>query len=140
VIDNNTIKYWFRNKLDAAGFNMDQTAVAYENRDFDSSNADMFFRERFAVVTESPSTNEASMKSGIMWYDVIVNRAAGTDTMDTSAAALASVFEPDTNKDQVVQSGLKIDIDLATTQDAGPFDEARYMVPVRIEFRAYKTS
>jgi len=140
MIDNNIVKYWFRNKLDAAGFDMDTTAVAYENRSFDSSNADMFLRERFVVVEETINSNESDIKSGIMWYDVVVDRAAGTDTMDSSAAALASVFKPDTNKDQVIQSGLKIDIDMATTQDSGPLDKARYMVPVRIEFRVYKAT
>jgi len=137
MINNNTIKYWFRNQLNDAGFDT-SSDFAFQNRNFDSSNMDLFYQERFVVADEGPDGNKANIKSGIMWYDVIVDRASGTDTMDNSAAALASVFEPEDNKEVEIEPGLRINIDAATTGSPEDFEESRYMEPVRIEFRAYE--
>jgi len=139
MISNRTIREWFRNKInDSSDFDM--SLFAWENRQFDSTNDDIYYQERLSVNAESPSTNEESVKSGIMFYDVITNKGSGTELSEDNAEALASIFDPENNKDVQIQSGLKIDIDEATTSSRSDFDDNRSQLPVRLEFRAYEVS
>lgn len=136
MINNNKIKYWARNKILDAGF--DETSFAWMNQTFDSSNADVWYQERYTVVNETINANESSVKTGLLYYDVIVNKGVGDDTQDDSAAALADLFEPWDNKEQVIDSTTKIDIDVATTGSPSNYETSRRQMPVRIEFRAYE--
>jgi hypothetical protein len=139
MISNNTIKYWFRGQLDSAGFDTTND-FAYGNRNFDSADKAVWYQERFTVVDEATNTNQSSsFKNGLMVYDVIVDRGAGDDTQDTSAEALADVFDPLDNKEVQIEPLLKIDIDEATTGVPVPLGESRFQLPVRMAFRAYQT-
>jgi len=139
MISNSKIKYWMRNQIYSDG-KLDLNNFAWENNQFDSSGLNVFFQERFTVTSETISTNQENVKNGIMFYDVIVDKGAGTEDQDSSAEILADIFEPANNKDVVIESGLKIDIDEATTGSASDFDANRTMLPVRIEFRAYEVT
>jgi len=138
MIPNTKILYWARNKLNAAGFDT-STAFAFENENFDSSDLDIYFRERIAVAVEGQNTNKASnVKSGLLWYDTIVNMGAGIEESDGSATAITELFNPQTNKQQEIESGLTINIDEATTGTPVPYEETKYLTPVRIAFRVYE--
>lgn len=140
MISNNTIKKWFRQQLDAAGFDM-YNDFAYGNRNFDSGDKVLWYKERFTVVDEATNTNQSSsFKNGLMFYDVVVDRGAGDDTQDSSAEAIADIFDPLNNKEVQIEANLKIDIDEATTGVPTPLEESRFMLPVRMAFRAYQTT
>lgn len=136
MINNNKIKYWARNKLFAAGF--DSSEFAWPNRTFDSSNADIYFIERMNIANETINASESNVKDGLLFYDVVGQKGVGDDILDTSAQAIAQIFDPWNNKEQVIDASTKIDIDVATTGDPGDYEESRYLIPVRIEFRAYE--
>jgi hypothetical protein len=136
MINNNVIKKWARGKIVAAGF--DSSEFAWPNRNFDASNADIYYKERMAVADEGINASESNVKDGIIWYDVISNRGQGDDELDTSAAALATVFNPWDNKEVSIDSTTRIDIDVATTGTPLPYESTKYMIPVRIEWRAYE--
>jgi hypothetical protein len=132
------VKYWFRQQLDDAGF--DTTSdFAWENRNFDSSNKTIWYRERFTVADEGINGNESNVKEALIWYDVMTKAGDGDDQADNSAAAIAELFEPINNKDVEIGAGLKISIDEATTGSPGDFEETEWQTPVRIRFRIYDT-
>ena len=134
MISNTQLRHWFRSRIDDDG-TLALADFAWENRQFDSSDKDLYFIERMAVTQEGFTTNQETAKWGIMFYDVIVDRDAGTEDQDENAKILADVFKPSDNKDVV----LKIDIDEATTGSRTPFGDSRTQLPVRIEFRAYES-
>lgn len=137
MISDRTIREWFRGQIDADG-TLSLTDFAWENRTFDGSGKDLFFAERYTVTQENISSNQESVKWGILFYDVIVNKGAGTEAQDDNAEILADIFAPANNKDVTIEANLKIDIDEATTGARSDFDANRVMLPVRIEFRAYE--
>jgi hypothetical protein len=139
VISNRTIREWVRNQINDDG-TLDMADFAWENRQFDSSDKSIYFVERMVVTAERPSTNQESVKWGMTFYDVIVDRDAGTEDQEDNAKILADIFQPADNKDVVIESGLKIDIDEATTGSRTPYGESRTQLPVRIEWRAYETT
>lgn len=139
MINNNTIRRWFRTAIDTSTDIDITTQIAWVNRDFDSSNLDYWYRERYQVADEGINGNESNLKTGLIYYDLICRRGFGDDTAEDLAEALATVFEPTNRKEQEVESGLKIDIDEATTGVGGSFQETDYLIPIRILFRAYET-
>lgn len=139
MISNRTLRQWFRQQIsDSSSF--DLSDFAWENRQFDGGGKDLFFEERLTVVEERITTNEESAKWGIMFYDVIVTRGKGSEAQDDAAETLADIFEPANNKDILIESGLKIDIDVASVDSLVEYDKSRAYLPVRIEFRAYETT
>jgi hypothetical protein len=139
MISNDKILYWARNKLDAAGFDTTND-FAFVNRNFDSSDKDIWFRERIAIAAEGQDTNKTSnVKNGLMWYDCVVDRGAGNEESDSSAVAITELFNPQTNKQQTIESGLAINIDEATTGTPVIYEDTKYLTPVRIAFRVYET-
>jgi hypothetical protein len=140
MISDRTIKQWFRGRL-INDVGIDSTAIAYENRAFDSSGVDLYYRERYAVAAEGITTNGESAKTGLIWYDAIVPTTSGTEDADDAVAAIATELAPYDNKEVQIQSGLKIDIDEATSGERGEGpDDTHYMISVRIEFRAYEVT
>lgn len=138
MIDDSKIKVWARGKILGAGF--DSTAFAWVNEEFDSSDLSIFYRERYAVADEGINGVESNIKTGLLFYDVIVNRGSGGDISDSSAHAIAELFEPADNKMVEIESGLSINIDSATTGVQGPYEESKFLTPVTIEFRSFETS
>jgi hypothetical protein len=138
MISNRKIRQWFRTQINDATIDLDD--FAWENRQFDGSGKELFYQERFAVSTEQVTTNQESAKWGIMWYDVITDKGSGTETSEDAAKAIADIFAPADNKEQEIETGLKIDIDVATTGSRADFDDNRTFLPVRIEFRAYEVT
>jgi len=138
MINNTKILYWARGKLNDAGFDTSES-FAWENRDFDSTDLPIYYRERIAVADENINTNKASnVKSGLLWYDCIVDRGSGGELTDSSATAITELFNPQDNKQVEIESGLTINIDEATTGVPGPYEETKYLTPVRIAFRVYE--
>lgn len=138
MIADRKIREWARNQIsDASTLNLD--LFAWENRTFDSSGMELYFKERYTVTSETPSSSGASVKWGILYYDVIVDKGSGTEDQDDNAKLLADIFKPASNKDVVIETGLRIDLDEATTESRSDFEENRTQVPVRLEFRAYES-
>jgi len=139
MISDTDIRLWFRGQIDNDG-TLDLSKFAWENRQFDSSGLDPFYQERYQVTQEFISSSEESVKWGIMFYDVIVDKGSGTGQQEEDAKILADIFDPAINKDIVISSGLKINIDSATTGTRTDFGDNRVQLPVSMEFRAYETT
>jgi len=139
MISDKDIRLWARNKI-SDDSSLDLDSFVWQNHQSDTSGLESFYQERYQVTQENISSTEESVKWGILFYDVIVDKGAGTTLQDAAAETLADIFDPANNKEQPIKTGIKINIDSATTGTLSDLDENRVQLPVAIEFRAYETT
>ena len=141
MINLEKIRLGFRGWMSTAGMDLDML-VPENYSDSTAELQDVLIEELLESTMETTNTPADTILRGIATYVVAAKKGKGTDAAGDVLYDLKTVFDPDTRKDQTIDTDIRVQLE-EVVQGRGSSQgkrAKRWRIPLFVTFRAYRNN